>query len=173
MAMSMQELFYGEREPVHFVHYGRHHSYAAVPELRTFDLMVPMCCARCEDQVRDALFALRTVGNVDCDAPNQRVTVTGCLEPAHALKQVRRVKNGATLWSSSYSAQRYMQQGRSRSSYVQIGTAVVTGPRAVQQAIQQRRLHAELVSGVHRLHADALHQRESEDCNSRGDGMLS
>jgi hypothetical protein len=123
MAMSMQELFYGECEPVHFVHYGRHHSYAVVPELSTFDLMVPMCCARCEDQVRDALFALRTVGNVDCDAPNQRVTVTGCLEPAHALKQVRRVKNGATLWSSSYSAQRYMQQGnrdRSRSSYVQL-----------------------------------------------------
>ena len=95
-----------------------------------------MCCARCEDQVRGALFALGGVRDVLCDPRNQRVTVTGSVDPAQALKQVRRVKNGATFWSdaSTYSAHRYEvsshqksyrvlhQDSRDRRSYVQSDT---------------------------------------------------
>lgn len=122
----MQELFYAGSEPAYFVHYGRQtsppNSHAYQIPLSTFDLVVPMCCASCEDQVRDALLALGSVRDILCDAPNQRVTVTGCLDPAQALKQVRRVNKGATFWSSSYSAHRYMHQdNRDRSrSYVQL-----------------------------------------------------
>ncbi|KAG0603733.1 hypothetical protein M758_10G116700 [Ceratodon purpureus] len=145
MAMTMEELFYGENEPVYFAHYARQTGGAseasfydggrsgAMPEYRSrstelisFDLMVPMCCNQCEDQVRDALFAFRTVRDVVCDSRTQLVTVTGyCLDPALVLKQVRRVKNGAMFWSdaiSSYSAHRYQSsQGSSdhRRSYVQ------------------------------------------------------
>lgn len=128
MAMSMQEVFYGESEPAYFVQYGRQfsspfaHAYQMPPpvELNTFDLMVPMCCARCEDQVRDALYAMRSVRDVHCDGRNQLVTVTGCLDRAQALKQVRRVKSDATFWSSSYSARRYEVSSHPKSyRYVQ------------------------------------------------------
>lgn len=114
--MSMQEMYYGAREPAYFVHYAqqtsRPRSHAYQIPVSTFDLMVPMCCARCVDQVRDALLAMGGVLDVLCDARNQRVTVTGCLEPAQALKQVRRVQNGAT-------SSPYMQQSSNSRSYVQ------------------------------------------------------
>lgn len=100
--MSMQELFYGEREASYFAHYGRQ-TVSRRMEFTTVDLMVPMCCRKCEDEVRGALFALRSVTDVVCDPYNQRVTVTGYLDPAQALQQAKRVKSGATYWSGSSS----------------------------------------------------------------------
>nr|XP_024369883.1 heavy metal-associated isoprenylated plant protein 30-like [Physcomitrium patens]PNR57098.1 hypothetical protein PHYPA_004091 [Physcomitrium patens] len=127
MAMSMQEMFYGGSEPAFFVQYGRqapltysHVNDIQVPkpsrqvECITFDLMVPMCCIRCEDQVRDALYALRSVQSVLCDAYNQRVTVSGYLEPAQALKHLKRVRKGATFCSQS---SHYKQHKYEVSSY--------------------------------------------------------
>lgn len=113
----MQEMYYGAREPAYFVQYAeqtsRPRSQAYQIPVSMFDLMVPMCCARCVDQVRDALLAMGGVLDVLCDPRNQRVTVTGCVEPAQALKQVRRVQNGAT-------SSPYMQQSNNISrSYVQ------------------------------------------------------
>lgn len=127
--MSMQEFFYGASEPAYFVRYGQQASPRThrPMELTTFDLMVPMCCRKCEDEVRDALLGLSCVQEVVCDPYNQRVTVTGYLEPAQALQQVKRVKNGATLWSqisslssryevSSYQMPQNLQQDRSSSA---------------------------------------------------------
>lgn len=110
--MSMQELFYGASEPAYFVHYGRQSSLpeprmSRPMEFTTFDLMVPMCCKKCEDKVRDALLDLSSVKDVVCDPYNQRVTVTGYLDPSQALQQVKRVKSGATYWSESSHSKQY------------------------------------------------------------------
>ena len=121
--MSMQELFYGESEPAYYVHGWR----TPLPEPRiisrpmeftTFDLMVPMCCRKCEDEVRGALFDLSSVMDVMCDPYNQRVTVTGYLDPTQALQQVKRVKNGATFWpASSYTTHRYEVSSHQKPQY--------------------------------------------------------
>ncbi|KAG0579068.1 hypothetical protein M758_4G071400 [Ceratodon purpureus] len=89
--------------------------------------MVPICCKKCEHEVREALLALSSVTHVVCDPYNQRVTVTGYLTPSQALQQVKRVKNGATYWSqsssryqvSSYQKPQYLPQQDTRSSYAQ------------------------------------------------------
>ncbi|KAG0590210.1 hypothetical protein M758_1G079500 [Ceratodon purpureus] len=133
MAMNMTEFFYGDSVPAYFAHYGGQVGAgqpsfyegcegAPMPEFRnqtveviSVDLMVPLCCDQCEDLVREALFDLRTVRDVVCDGHSQRVTVTGCMDPAQALQQVRLVKDGAMFWSDAIecSAHRYPMPSRS------------------------------------------------------------
>ena len=172
MAMTMQELFYGPSEPTYFAHYGRqasvpssHIAYQIPPpeprvrrtELITFDLMVPMCCSRCEDEVRRALFALGTVRDVVCDPRNQRVIVTGCVDPAQALKQVRRVNNAAAFWSdaSAYSAHRYEAASHQKSH------------RIVHQENRDRRVHVQSDAREQRSHPGQYSRNASSDAYSR------
>ncbi|KAG0590201.1 hypothetical protein KC19_1G080700 [Ceratodon purpureus] len=156
MAMSMQELFYGQNEPAYFAHYGRqapvpysHAPQIPLPEPRprrmeliTFDMMVPMCCTQCEDQVRDAILALGSVRDVVCDPRNQRVSVTGCLDPTQALKQARRVKNGAMFWSDVTSL--YTTHRSAAPSHQQ--------PHRVQLDNRVRRSHVRSDPSVQRSH---------------------
>lgn len=161
MAISMQELFYGESEPVYLVHYGRQrsstswgsHSYTpqpAMPELsrtsrgrsglRRFDLMAPMCCAGCEDQVRDALYAVRGVQDVVCDPGVQRVTVTGYLEPAEALNRLKRAEDCVTFCSRN-KQHRYEESSCQRSHRGQFEDR---GRREyVQYNVREQRSHSD------------------------------
>ncbi|XP_024370337.1 uncharacterized protein [Physcomitrium patens] len=161
MAISMQELFYGESEPVYLVHYGRQrsstswgsHSYTpqpAMPELsrtsrgrsglRRFDLMAPMCCAGCEDQVRDALYAVRGVQDVVCDPGVQRVTVTGYLEPVEGLNGLKQAKGCATFCSRN-KQHRYEESSCQRSHRGQFEDR---GRREyVQYNVREQRSHSD------------------------------
>jgi len=55
-------------------------------------LKVPMCCDKCEEKVREELNELPGVQTIVCDQSNQKVTVTGHVDPILALKQVKKVK---------------------------------------------------------------------------------
>ena len=67
----------------------------------TFELVVPMSSATSKEQVRAALFDLEGVVDVVIDSYNQRVVVTGYVDPTQALMQVRRVNRNAAMWSES------------------------------------------------------------------------
>lgn len=170
MAMSMQELFYGTSEPAYFIHYGRQNPLPysnvrdiQVPNLRshraqcaTFDLMVPMCCARCQEQVRGSLYALRGVQDVVCDPHNQRVTIAGCLEPALAVRHLRRVKKGPTFCSQNIScaASRYVVSSYQKS-------------HGGQQDNRDRRGYVQLDTNEQRSHYDHSHNSSSTELYTR------
>ena len=75
-----------ESDPLYRTNYTNR---AGVPVL---ELKVPMCCSKCEEKVRDELEDLEGVRDVVTDQYNQRVTVTGYVDPFRALKKVRKVK---------------------------------------------------------------------------------
>lgn len=60
--------------------------------LPVLELKVPLCCSKCEEKVREELEDLEGVRDVFTDLYNQRVTVTGYVDPFRALKKVRKVK---------------------------------------------------------------------------------
>lgn len=76
-----------------YSHHGRSRT------MPTFELVVPMSCATSEEQVRAALFDLEGVVDVVIDSYNQRVVVTGYVDPTQALMQVRLVNRNAAMWS--------------------------------------------------------------------------
>lgn len=56
------------------------------------ELRVPMCCEKCVEKVKEAVEECDGVKNVICDQYNQRVTVTGFVDPNKILRRVRKVK---------------------------------------------------------------------------------
>lgn len=102
MGSRMREVFYGE--PVYHTSY--HQQQAARPYSRSqsvypdrsrgylpvLELRVPMCCEKCQEKVKEELEELEGVQDVICDQYNQRVTVTGFVDPHRALKRVKKVK---------------------------------------------------------------------------------
>ncbi|XP_073394283.1 uncharacterized protein [Physcomitrium patens] len=115
-----------------------------------------MCCTRCEDQVRDALYALRGVEGVVCDLYNQRVTVAGYLEPALALQQLRRVKNGASFCSQ-------ISHGRQHRYEVSLYQKSHSG----RQDQRDRKAYAQLDTIEQRSHSENRYNCSSSESYSR------
>lgn len=92
MAMSMTDFFYGgcdsRRQFCSSESRPSRPDRCAVP---TFELEVPMCCAACEEQAREALFDLEGVVDVASDPykNRNRLFVTGYVDPVRALKRAR------------------------------------------------------------------------------------
>ena len=61
-------------------------------KLPILELKVPMCCDKCQEKVKEELESLEGVRSVECDQFNQRVTITGNVDPVRALKRVKKVK---------------------------------------------------------------------------------
>lgn len=61
-------------------------------------LSVPMCCDKCVEKVRRALYELEGVRDVVCDQYRQLVTISGDVDPEKALRRVRRVKKRSRYW---------------------------------------------------------------------------
>ena len=61
-------------------------------KLPILELKVPMCCEKCQQKVKEELDDLPGVRSVECDQFNQRVTITGNVDPILALKRVKKVK---------------------------------------------------------------------------------
>ena len=67
--------------------------------MATMELRVPMCCTKCEGEVRAVLLAMEGVRHVVTDVYTQRVIVTGhAVDPMRALRQVKHVNDNAALW---------------------------------------------------------------------------
>ncbi|KAM0927122.1 hypothetical protein ACQ4PT_003218 [Festuca glaucescens] len=65
---------------------------------QTVDLRVRMDCERCERQVRKALAGMRGVEHVEVNRRQQRVTVTGSVDPHKVLRRARATDKKAELW---------------------------------------------------------------------------
>lgn len=72
-------------------------------KLPVIELTVPMCCAKCQEKVKEELEELDGVRDVVADQYNQRVTVTGFVDPLKALRKVKKVKKNSALVNSSNS----------------------------------------------------------------------
>lgn len=65
------------------------------------EFMVPLCCGKCEEKVKEELEHVEGVYKVVCDQHNQKVTVSSNLDPQRLLKRVKRVKKNSHFWSGS------------------------------------------------------------------------
>jgi copper chaperone CopZ len=60
-----------------------------------------MCCEKCEEKVKEELEQLDGVRDVICDQYNQRVTVTGFVDPLKALRKVKKVKKRSAFFDNN------------------------------------------------------------------------
>lgn len=65
------------------------------------ELTVPMCCEKCQEKVKEAVEEVEGVKNVICDQYNQRVTVTGFVDPLKLLRRVKKVKKRSTFFNNA------------------------------------------------------------------------
>jgi hypothetical protein len=65
------------------------------------ELMVPMCCTKCEEKLREEIFELDGIQRVICDQSMHKVVVTGFVDPLRVLKKARRVKKRSQFWSAA------------------------------------------------------------------------
>ena len=99
--MDMGEFFFAPKEPSFTVmsedgraYYGRRQ--------RVVQLLVPMCCTKCEEQVREIMAEMEGVQGVVVDPTTQRVMVTGFVDPLRTLKKARKVKRDSQLLSGNH-----------------------------------------------------------------------
>lgn len=60
--------------------------------------MVPLCCGKCEDRVKEKLLDLDDVQGVTSDQWKQNVSVTSTVAPEKLLKRVQKIKKRTTFW---------------------------------------------------------------------------
>lgn len=84
------------------------------------ELLVPMCCTKCEEKVYEEMMDLRGVQGVVVDREAQRVIVHGFVDPHKALRGAKRVKRDSQIWNSgaSYGRDFFSSPKYRRSSYV-------------------------------------------------------
>ncbi|CAN5963866.1 unnamed protein product [Sphagnum jensenii] len=68
------------------------------------EMIVPMCCTKCEEKVKESLLEMEGVEQVKTDQYNHRVTVTGFVDPIRVLKRVKKIKRGSDFmpWRMHY-----------------------------------------------------------------------
>ena len=115
MAMTRDECFYGPREgPAYYASrpllrhgreyysdfdYGYKGAYGGYSQAPVVELMVPMCCTKCEEKVRENMLELHGAQRVMVDLEGQRVAVTGFVDPMKALKAAQKVKRDSQFWT--------------------------------------------------------------------------
>lgn len=65
------------------------------------EFMVPLCCGKCEEKVKEELENDDGVYRVVCDLHNQRVTVSSNLDPQRLLRRIKRIKKNSHFWRGS------------------------------------------------------------------------
>ncbi|KAG0564748.1 hypothetical protein KC19_8G136400 [Ceratodon purpureus] len=66
--------------------------------IQTVHFMVPLCCDKCEDTVKEQLLDLEDVQRVSCDQWKQKVTVTSAIAPERLLKRLQKIKKRTIFW---------------------------------------------------------------------------
>jgi len=90
---------------MHQAHAGGSYGYGR--RVPVVELVVPMCCSKCQEKVRENMLELRGVQSVRTDLRTQRVLVTGFVDPIKALKKAKKVKKDAMLTTPSSSSSAY------------------------------------------------------------------
>ncbi|OAY23339.1 heavy metal-associated isoprenylated plant protein 24 [Manihot esculenta] len=67
-------------------------------QIQTVALKVRMDCEGCERKVKNVLSGVKGVKSVDVDLKQQKVTVTGYVEPKKVLKAAQSTKKKVELW---------------------------------------------------------------------------
>jgi len=65
------------------------------------ELRVPMCCEKCMKKVTEKLLDLSGVEGVMTDQYNQKVIVTGTVDPSKVLSRVKDVKKQSVFWDKT------------------------------------------------------------------------
>jgi hypothetical protein len=79
------------------------------------ELKVPLCCEKCEKKVYDKLMDLSGVENVITDQYNQKVIVTGNVDPARVLNRVKHIKKRSVFWDQTVDySQAYVRKQKER-----------------------------------------------------------
>jgi len=68
------------------------------------ELLVPMCCTKCEEKVYEEMMELRGVQGVMVDREAARVIVHGFVDPHKALRRAKRVKRDSQIWNTGAGA---------------------------------------------------------------------
>lgn len=66
--------------------------------VQTVHFMVPLCCGKCEDRVKEQLLDQDDVLRVTCDQWKQRVSVTSSIAPEKLLRRLQKIKKRSTFW---------------------------------------------------------------------------
>nr|GMD26645.1 heavy metal-associated isoprenylated plant protein 20-like [Ipomoea batatas] len=66
--------------------------------MQTVDIRVKMDCDGCERRVRNAVSSMKGAKSVDINRKQNRVTVSGYVEPKKVLKKVQSTGKKAELW---------------------------------------------------------------------------
>jgi len=105
--------------------YGRSRSYYpgggyGIGRAPVLELLVPMCCAKCEEKVYEEMMELRGVQGVMVDREAARVIVHGYVDPHKALRRAKRVKRDSLISNSGapYGRDIFSSPKYRRSSYV-------------------------------------------------------
>eukprot|EP01018_Ginkgo_biloba_P037962 Gb_20922 [translate_table: standard] len=67
-------------------------------QMQTVELKVRMDCDGCERKVKNAVSSMSGVKSVDVNRKQQKVTVTGYVEPNKVLKKVKGTGKKAEIW---------------------------------------------------------------------------
>jgi copper chaperone CopZ len=104
--MSLNEFFYrnASSKPTHIINYARLHTPHSSDEAawgHHVALMVPICCTKCAEKVKEVLWEVEGVNAVMCDRYNHKVTVTGSgyIDPERVLKKAKQVQSKSELWT--------------------------------------------------------------------------
>lgn len=65
------------------------------------EFMVPLCCGKCVEKVKEELENDEGVYRVVCDLHNQRVTVSSNSDPQWLLQRIKRIKRNSHFWRGS------------------------------------------------------------------------
>lgn len=93
--------------------------YGGMGRAPVLELLVPMCCAKCEEKVYEELMELRGVQGVMVDRQEQRVIVHGFVDPLKALKKAKKVKRDSQLWSGQQYDRDFFSSSKYRRSAYQ------------------------------------------------------
>lgn len=106
MALMHYEPRYGINRAVHTSPYFTNSlSYGGYGHrVPVVELIVPMCCTKCQEKIRENMLELRGVQSVIADLQTQRVVVTGFVDPIKVLKKAKRVKRDSMLYTGTTTA---------------------------------------------------------------------
>jgi copper chaperone CopZ len=95
--MDMTDFFYSANKPSSYMvlsESGRAY-YNRRP--RVVELLVPMCCNKCEEKIQEIMLDIEGVTGVTVNPITQRVTVSGYVDALRILKRARKVDKHSQL----------------------------------------------------------------------------
>ncbi|KAH8941524.1 hypothetical protein BDL97_14G045500 [Sphagnum fallax] len=123
------------------------------PVEQIVELMVPMCCTKCEEKVMETLLEMEGVEAVKTDQYNHRVTVRGFVDPIRVLKRVKKMKKRSEFMPRMLPYQHsFYESAKPYSHYPQSSQV-----HALQYYPEDSRAYAQELNYSHSLYAPAYY----------------